>query len=156
MKVLFVCTANICRSVMAAGIFNKQLSHYDGPHSIHVKSAGVDALEDLTPDRKTKEVCNAQGIHIGSHKSRQLTKDMLDKADIVLCMEKFHKQRIISAFPNFVKNVFLLKEYLRESSIDHASIKDPIGKSKKQYEKCFKEIEKEVQRILPIIIKSTS
>jgi protein-tyrosine phosphatase len=156
MKILFVCTANICRSVIAEGILKKLLANSTGSHTIVVTSAGIDALEDYTPDRTTNEICTKRGVHIGSHKARQLTKAMLKETDIILCMEKIHKQRILSAFPKFIKNVFLLKEYLQENPIDDAAIKDPIGKSKKKYEKCFKEIEKEVQRILPIILKGTS
>jgi protein-tyrosine phosphatase len=141
---------------MAEGIFSKHLSHNIDVHAIQVKSAGIDALVDLTPDRKTKEVCNAQGVHVSSHKARQLTKEMLEKSDIILCMEKVHKQRIFSAFPKFTKNVFLLKEYLQKDSIGNTEVKDPIGKSKKYYEKCFKEIEKEVQRIVPIILRGNA
>lgn len=156
MKILFVCTANICRSVMAAGILKKLLTNSTGSHTIDVASAGIDALEGYTPDRTTHEICNKHGVHIDSHKARQLTKAMLKETDIVLCMEKIHKQRILSAFPKFIKHVFLLNEYLHKDPIDDAAIKDPTGKSKKHYEKCFKEIEKELQRILPIILKGTS
>ncbi len=156
MKILFVCTANICRSVMAEGIFKKLLMHSTGSPTIVVASAGIDALENYTPDRTTNEICIKRGVHISSHKARQLTKAMLKETEIVLCMEKVHKQRILGAFPKFIKHVFLLKEYLHATPLNDAEIKDPTGKSKKDYEKCFKEIEKEVQRILPIILKGTS
>lgn len=152
MKILFVCTANICRSVMAEGIFKKLLSTHIGMHAIHVSSAGVDALEGLTPDRNTHEICNKQGVHIVPHRARQLTKAMLKETDLILCMAKIHKQSILNAFPKVSKNIFLLKEYLREHPVDVISIKDPTGKSIKHYEICFKEIEKEVRRIFPLII----
>ena len=156
MKILFVCTANICRSVMAEGILKRLLAFSPGFHSVFVASAGIDALENFTPDLNTSEVCMKRHIYIGSHKSRQLTKAMLKDMDIILCMEKIHKQRIHSAFPKFAKHVFLLKEYLHKNSLDDVEIKDPTGKSKIIYEKCFKEIDREVQRILPAILKDTS
>jgi protein-tyrosine phosphatase len=156
MKILFVCTANICRSVMAEGILKRLLAFSPGFHSVFVASAGIDALENCTPDLNTSEVCMKRHIYIGSHKSRQLTKAMLKDMDIILCMEKIHKQRIHSAFPKFAKHVFLLKEYLHKNSLDDVEIKDPTGKSKIIYEKCFKEIDREVQRILPAILKDTS
>jgi protein-tyrosine phosphatase len=156
MRILFVCTANICRSVMAEGILKKLLANSPDSHTIVVSSAGIDALENFTPDQKTLEVCTKRDIHIGSHKARQLTKVLLKETDIVLCMEKIHKQRILGAFPKFIKHVFLLKEYPHKSPTDDGEIKDPIGKPKNYYEKCFKEIEKEVQRILPNILEGTS
>jgi protein-tyrosine phosphatase len=81
---------------------------------------------------------------------------MLKDMDIILCMEKTHKQRILSAFPKYIEHVFLLKEYLHKDPLDDAGIKDPTGKSKEHYKKCYKEIEKEVRRILPAILKAAS
>jgi protein-tyrosine-phosphatase len=156
MKVLFVCTANICRSVMAEGILMKLLTDCTDSHAIIAASAGLDALEGYTPDRTTTEVCNKRKVHIDSHKAQQLTKAMLKEADIVLCMEKIHKQRILGAFPKLIKKVFLLKEYLHQNSLGNAEVKDPTGKSIIHYQKCFHEIEKEVQRILPFILKNAS
>ena len=147
MNILFVCTANICRSVMAEGILRKLASDSKGRQVVHVASAGVDALQESEPDRYTTEICRNQGIDIGSHKARQLTKNVLEDADLVLCMEQMHKQRITGAFPGFAENVFLLKEYLHPGLLDEAEIKDPIGKPKEQFEKCFTEIEEEVRRI---------
>ncbi len=141
---------------MAEGILKKLLANSPGYHTAFVASAGIDALENFTPDQNTIEVCTKRNIYIGSHKARQLTYLMLKEVDVVLCMEKTHKQRILSAFPKYIKHVFLLKEYLLKDTLDDAEIKDPTGKSKEHYVKCFKEIEKEIRRILPTILRVTS
>jgi protein-tyrosine-phosphatase len=155
MKILFVCTANICRSVIAEGILKNLLSEHTGKHIVSVNSAGVDALEDSTPNRYTIEVCDKRGISIGSRTAQQLTREMLGEMDLILCMEKNHKQHIISAFPKFAEKSFLLKEYLHEGPLIDAEIEDPVGKSKKHYEKYFNRIEEEIQRITPLILTNT-
>ena len=137
---------------MAERIFKKLLSTHTDSHSMHVSSAGVDALEGLIPDRNTIEICNKQDVHIVPHKARQLTKTMLKESDLILCMTNSHKQSILNAFPKYDKNIFLLREYLREHPVEEPSIKDPTGKSIQHYEICFKEIEKELKRIFPLIV----
>jgi protein-tyrosine-phosphatase len=80
---------------------------------------------------------------------------MLEEMDLILCMEKMHRERIAGAFPQFAKNTFLLKEYLCEGPLDDTEIEDPVGKSKKHFEKCFNSIEAEIKRIAPLILTNT-
>jgi protein-tyrosine phosphatase len=107
MNILFVCTANICRSVMAERILKKLLSDSQGKHTVFVASAGVDALVDCTPDRYTVEVCRGLGVEISSHTARHVTKEMLLEAVLVLCLQRVHQQRIIGAFPKFTLKIIL-------------------------------------------------
>jgi protein-tyrosine-phosphatase len=149
MNILFICTANICRSAIAEGILKKFLSDSKNTHTVRVSSGGVDALVGCSPDSKTIGICREQGLDISSHTARQVTKDMLLEADIVLCMQTMHQQRIISAYPQFKHITFLLKEFQREHLSGNPEIKDPTGESKKYYRNCFSEIKEEILRISP-------
>lgn len=153
MNILFVCTANICRSAMAEGILKKLLTTSKYKQSISVTSAGIEALVSCNPDRKTIEACREHDINVSTHSARQVTKQILLESDLVLCMQKIHQQRIISAYPQFTQIVFLLKEYRHEGPSGDPDIYDPTGKSKKNYQNCFTEIEKEIIRITPGIIQ---
>jgi protein-tyrosine-phosphatase len=152
MRIIFVCTANICRSVMAEGILKKLLSTRPNAHHIEIQSFGIDVLVGLTPDRNSREICLAHDIDIGSHTAQQLTKETLKQSDFIFCMEKEQKQLILSAYPEFVGKTFLLKEYQAYVRFDEVSIKDPTGRSKRHYKACFNEIEREIQRIADLII----
>ena len=152
MRIIFVCTANICRSVMAEGILKKIVSTHPDAPDIEVQSFGIDAFVGMTPDRGTFEICLSHGIDIGLHSAQQLSKEALIHSDLVLCMEQEQKQLILSAFPKFVQKTFLLKEFLVDDLRSDLSIKDPTGKSKKYYKACFNEIEQEIKRIVVLIL----
>ena len=66
-KVLFVCTANVCRSPMAQAIFNT-LSE-DEALPFRVESAGTAALEGEPMAPNTFAVLEEAGIYLGLHRA---------------------------------------------------------------------------------------
>jgi len=64
MNILFVCTANICRSAMSAAILKNIVSDNGMQHSIRVDSAGTEALIESPPEETTIAVCKNHGIDI--------------------------------------------------------------------------------------------
>jgi protein-tyrosine-phosphatase len=151
MKILFVCTANICRSVMAEALLKNLLSGHG--NIVDVESAGVDAVGNLESDKFTNQVCSEHGLDVSSHRSRQLTEEMLEQSSIVLCLAENHKRVILSAYPKFKSKVFLLKQFRRKHPVEKPSVDDPIGRPLRHYEHCFGEIEQEVKRIASLLIK---
>lgn len=147
MNILFVCTANVCRSVMAEALFRQTAGRHPSAEMPHVASAGIDALVDAFPDDCTSAVCLTHRLDVSRHQGRQLTESMIDHADLVLCLAEDHKRLILSAYPRFKGKVFLLLEYGQSKAPKKLSIDDPTGRAMRKYEACFKKIEEEVTRV---------
>lgn len=135
--VLLVCYGNICRSPMAEGFLNRMLDENDKTDEVKVISAGLHAFGG-SPTGEAIEVMRAKGINISGYRSKQLTKELIEEADLILTMKKEYKDQIISRHPEFKHKVFTLKEFAGET--EDLDIADPYGEGMKAYETCAEEI----------------
>lgn len=147
-RILVVCTGNSCRSVMAKGLLKKMLQ--DHGKSAMVVSAGIAALPGLRPTRETMDVMARHDIDVSTHLTQRLTNDMVESADLVLVMERIHREEILNRIPHAKKKVFLLREYAGAASGHAADIEvpDPIAKPIDVYESCFEMIEAAVDKVV--------
>src|SRR5918997_5376204 len=107
-RVLFVCTANVCRNPMAEAIFNA-LAEERGL-AWRAQSAGVAALEgeDITPNARA--ALDEVGIYTNEHRAWQVGEEMLGEADLVLAMGPRHVATIRRRFGG-LPGVYTLPEY---------------------------------------------
>ncbi len=90
------------------------------------------------------------GADIEQHRSRGISHQLVQKADIILVMDESHKSFLNMYYPEARKNTFLLKEFMKERTAgENLNIEDPIGASFHFYEIIAQEISQEVDRILP-------
>jgi protein-tyrosine-phosphatase len=158
LRVLFVCTGNTCRSPMAEGILRK-MAEDKGAGNLEVTSAGTHGLPNAPASLFAMHVAGERGVDLSGHRSRRLTPEMIEQADLILAMSPEHLDHIRRIEGTAGHKTYLLKAFPQEDPASNKgpeggvlSIEDPIGGSPEDYERSFREIEKEIKRIFPKIL----
>lgn len=146
--VLVVCTGNLCRSPFAEGLLKKALAG----RPIAIESTGTDAPEGLAVPEEVLTVASQYGLDLSPHRSRHIAPEMVRRADLVLTMTPKHSRLIRQWAPEAANKVFMLTEYGPGGG--GLAIPDPIGRSLAVYESVFAQIDAEVRRFLPELVKS--
>lgn len=100
MKIVFVCTGNICRSPTAEGVF-RALVHADGLESeIFVDSAGTHGYHvGEPPDPRTVEAAALRGYDISAQRARRFQRSDFEHFDLVVAMDRGHHDELTRLAP---------------------------------------------------------
>ncbi|TPF78589.1 MULTISPECIES: low molecular weight phosphatase family protein [unclassified Bifidobacterium] len=107
MHILFVCTGNVCRSPMGELMMRRYLVHT----SIEISSAGTHGLDAQPIDPSSRRLMDSLSIDSSSFRSKQLTREMAESADLVLCFEHDQVQDVVSIAPGAIRHTFLITEF---------------------------------------------
>ena len=139
--ILFVCTANQCRSPMAEGLMRRKLEREGHAGEIRAASAGVDALDGCRATENSVQAMAVRGIDISPHRSRAVTDKILQNATLVLTMERAHARAIRLYFPEHAQRVYLLAQM---AGLD-GDVDDPVGGTLERYNRTAQEIERLIE-----------
>jgi protein-tyrosine-phosphatase len=150
-NILFVCIGNICRSPFAQGLFAK-LVRQEGYTGFHAESAGLLALPGNSATFLAQKVAVEHGVELAGHKAKGLSQELVDWSELILVMEKSHKDELLADFSEAADKTFLMRRFARFGSRSRG-IADPYGLQYDAYRFCYLDIEDAVSGLMDFLIK---
>ena len=170
-KVLFVCTANICRSPYM------ELTARDlagAGSAVEFSSAGTHGFRDHAMDATMSATLASRGLESDGFTSRRLTTDLIEEADLVLTAETTHRTFILDDHPGAFRKVFTLGQFAeavggldltgrellaaaaerRGSAERRFDVSDPYGRGEEAAESCGQHIESLLRVVVPALAAS--
>ncbi|MGF6812840.1 protein-tyrosine phosphatase [Paraburkholderia sp. Clong3] len=119
---------------MAAALLNERLPR------TNIVSAGLGALVGRPAEPEAAALLAARGLDVSTHRSQQLTELLCKQANLILVMERGHKDQLERHYPFTRGKVFRLG--------DHGGydIFDPFRQGRERFEACYELIDASVQR----------
>jgi len=136
-SVLFVCTANRCRSPIAMTLLREKVKRLASGEIWLIESAGTWTIEGLPAVDGAQLVMAEKGLDLSLHFSHQVTGEMLRSFPLILTMERGHKEALQIEFKEVSSRVFLLSEMVGMIN----DISDPVGKSLTEFRQTAVDIE---------------
>ena len=152
MKIMFICTGNICRSAMAEGMMKKLAK--DNNLDLDICSCGIYAEDGEYATYNAIEAAKYYDVNIEKHRATNIRRSRIKEMDIILCATESHKQSVLHMYPELKEKVFTMKEYAKlDNNGQDMDIKDPWGYAMNVYQNCARKIEECNEKIIYLLRK---
>ncbi len=153
MKILFVCTGNICRSPTAHALALHKAKILDKENLHFFDSAGTSAYHaGERADQRSAAVGKKRGVSFAEIFSRQITKQDFTDFDFILCMDRSHVSRLLSiAEEKYHHKIKLFLEFCETTNSWDDEVIDPYYGAGKGFEEVFDLIDSSVENLFKIL-----
>lgn len=133
---------------MAAAIARRVASER-GLGDIEIASAGTSTWEGSPASDGALLVGIEHQLDLNEHRSRQLTRELVETHDIILAMGPHHLERIVAL--GAADRAFLLTDFASRGNSQRA-ISDPMGSDLDVYRATFEELDREIRRVFDRLV----
>jgi len=133
---LFVCSGNCGRSPGAQYLAQEYADRQNLP--VEARSRGTNVRDHATPDPQLLTAIPAARSHI----PRALDAEAIERADLILTMNRQHKQIVTTIVPSAANKTYCLCEYAEGTA---KAVIDPGDFGKEHYEEFLEEMKRLVQ-----------
>lgn len=132
-RVLFVCTGNICRSPLAQGVFEDVLRREGLENKVFVDSAGTGSWHvGEPPDERAQRSARLRGLDLGSQRARRLRPEDCGRFDYILFMDEENRRLVEPLCKDGTAEVRLFLDYAPE--FPQREIPDPYYGGREGFE----------------------
>lgn len=148
-RVLMVCTGNICRSPTAEGVLRHKLAQAGMAGQVEVESAGtVDYHAGSPPDHRAQHSALRRGYDLSRQRARQLRASDFERFDLLLAMDTEHLDRLVDLCPGpLVGRIKLLMDYAPDRARG-TSVPDPYYGAPAGFERVLDMVEEACEGLM--------
>ncbi len=147
-KILFVCTENICRSPMAQGIFEWLLESDGLSKRFKVDSAGTRVSRVWgRPDQRARQVAFARGVDLGGIRARNVRKSDFSSYDYIVAMDQQNMRALEQQLPEGSScNMSMMMDFAPEFGMHE--VPDPYYGNVAGFERVFQMLDTATRGLL--------
>lgn len=114
---------------------------------VDIESAGAFAVDGRPATPEAVAALAKAGIVAPEHRSRRLTRELVEAADLILAMGPAHRAAIQELAPEKADAVHLLHAFHTTEPRAEDVVHDPIGGSAEVYDECLARIRRHLERV---------
>jgi protein-tyrosine phosphatase len=150
--IVFLCTANVCRSPMAEKLFQDEFEKSKSKKNVKVFSAGISAMDGDQASENSILACEEIGLDLKDHRSSALTRATAENASVIFCMTESHRA-LLQMYFDLPENtqIFLMREFMDQ---ENKELPDPYGQDIDVYRHCRENMKESIPSLLNWVEKN--